>query len=522
MKTTSSTTSRLTIIDWLFAAGIGIASLALYIRTLAPGVLPGDSGEFQVLAHQLGIAHCPGYPIYLLLAKLVTFLPVGEIAYRVNMFSAIMASLAVVGVYLAARLLSLNHWASLFGALVLSVSYTLWSQAVLAEVYTAAAAFTVFILVCVLGWGKTGKSSLLFAAGVLGGLSIGVHTTVLLLAPGVLVYLWLHRKEHPGVWRPAISGVLVGMLLWVAVFIAFDLNYPPSNIFNSAYETARSDWGLSQDDIQKPWVRIWFVATGQQWRSALDFNWGDMLEQAGGYFLMLPREFSFVTILFILLGLGYLIWKRRDVAALLGISLVTHWLVSFNYRIWDIYVFYITGYVILVILAAIGLDLVGQVLRRFIPRWGSVLQAGISLLVIFFAVRSMLVPWMPAIQDGVLPFIGEEGYALWEDPSWMVEEASMTVEQMKADLVFFVDWGWLYVYYYAAHIEQGRTDLRFIEASPRSDVPGLPQSVIEFIEANIDFRPIYFSNKVGEVEQAGYKFHSRKIWNTIFYEVVRP
>jgi len=83
---------------------------------------------------------------------------------------------------------------------------------------------------------------------------------------------------------------------------------------------------------------------------------------------MLPREFSFVTILFMLLGLGYLILKRRDVAALLGISLAAHWLVSFNYRIWDIYVFYITGYVnvILVILAAAGLDLVGQVLRRYV------------------------------------------------------------------------------------------------------------------------------------------------------------
>jgi hypothetical protein len=89
---------------------MGITSLILYVRTLAPGVLPGDSGEFQVLAYQLGIAHCPGYPVYLLMAKLVTFLPVGDIAYRVNLFSAIMAALAVCSVYLVARLISLNRW----------------------------------------------------------------------------------------------------------------------------------------------------------------------------------------------------------------------------------------------------------------------------------------------------------------------------------------------------------------------------------------------------------------------------
>ena len=121
-----------------------------------------------------------------------------------------------------------------------------------------------------------------------------------------------------------------------------------------------------------------------------------------------------------------------------------------------------------------------------------------------------------------MPFIGEEGYTLWEDPTWMLKEASITVAQMKPNSVFFVDWGWLYVYYYAAQIDGDRQDLRFIEASPRSDVPGLPYSVIEFVEEHIDSRPIYFSEPILEIEQAGFEFQPREIWFTTFYEVVRP
>ncbi len=45
--------------DAMLALLAGGLSLALYVRTLVPFVLTGDSAEFQVLAYQLGIAHTP-------------------------------------------------------------------------------------------------------------------------------------------------------------------------------------------------------------------------------------------------------------------------------------------------------------------------------------------------------------------------------------------------------------------------------------------------------------------------------
>jgi hypothetical protein len=521
MKSNSSPL-KLSSLDWILMLGLGIASLALYIRTLAPGGLPGDSGEFQVLVYQFGMAHCPGYPIYLLLAKVFTFLPLGEIAYRVNLFSAFMAALTVSGVYLIVRILSANRWAAMSGALVLTVSYTFWSQAIIAEVYSTGAAFTVYILICVLWWQKTGKSFPVLIAGVLSGLSLGIHTTVALMAPGIAVFLWLNRKEQPDFWRPAGGGVILGILLWLIVFIWIDWNYPPANIFNGAYETARSAWGLSQEDIENPWVRIWFIASAQQWRSALRFDLDHMLAEMGNYIVQLPRELSYLGVFLSGLGLVHLTRRRKRTAALFGISLVVHWLVCFNYHIGDIYVFYITGYVLLAILSSIGLDAFGFWVRKTTSEWGAVFPAGVSILVTLFAVGSLLAPQLPSIRQGEVPFMGAENYLLWEDPVPMLRMVSNTVEQMNPNAIVFMDWNWLYPYYYAAHIEQGRMDLRFVETTPRADVPGLPASVIEFIAANIDTRPIYFSRPFDEVRAAGFEFRRTEIWYITFYQVVLP
>src|SRR6185436_13243277 len=125
----------------------------------------GDSGEFQTLVYLLGDTHPTGYPVYLLLAKPFTWLPVADIAYRVNLFSAVAASLAVAGVYLAGRLLVGYRWPALVGALALMVSQTFWSQALIAEVYTAGAAVLVAVLLMLLLWSESGSRYTLFSAG---------------------------------------------------------------------------------------------------------------------------------------------------------------------------------------------------------------------------------------------------------------------------------------------------------------------------------------------------------------------
>ena len=66
--------------EWLGAAAVGTVALALYGWTLAPTVTLVDSGELIVAAHSLGVAHPPGFPLYVLLAHLATWVPLGNVA----------------------------------------------------------------------------------------------------------------------------------------------------------------------------------------------------------------------------------------------------------------------------------------------------------------------------------------------------------------------------------------------------------------------------------------------------------
>ena len=55
----------------------------------------GDSGELVQLAVELGVAHPPGYPTWTLIAHLFSWIPFGEVGWRVNLSSAVLNALAV-------------------------------------------------------------------------------------------------------------------------------------------------------------------------------------------------------------------------------------------------------------------------------------------------------------------------------------------------------------------------------------------------------------------------------------------
>jgi len=68
------------------------------------------------------------------------------------------------------------------------------------------------------------------------------------------------------------------------------------------------------------------------------------------------------------------------------------------------------------------------------------------------------------------------------------------VSNLPANAIVFTEWNTLYPLYYVAHIEQFRPDLTFIETKPRSDSRGLAASVVEYVKANLNNHPIFFSD----------------------------
>jgi hypothetical protein len=178
--------------DWLWATGAGFTALAVHVGTLAPGMVAVlDTPMFQFVGKVLGVAHNPGYPLYTLLTFPLAHLPIGTLAYRINLFSACCAAVTVALVFVLARRLGCGRSASLVGALGLAFGHVYWSQAIIAEVYTLHTALLAGLLLALVVWRESGRPGFYYAAIGLFAAGLGHHITIVGFLPGVAAYALL-------------------------------------------------------------------------------------------------------------------------------------------------------------------------------------------------------------------------------------------------------------------------------------------------------------------------------------------
>ncbi|KPL25506.1 MAG: hypothetical protein AMJ93_00165 [Anaerolineae bacterium SM23_84] len=164
-------------------------SLALYLHTLAPTILPADSGEFQFVSYVLGIAHPPGYALYTLLAKLFTLVPLGDVAYRVNLFSAVTGALTLVLLSRAVRRVTGSTSAGWTAAAGLAVASTFWAQSTTANIRSLTALFTALQLSALIAYAQSKNASYLMGFALAFGLGITHHTSLVPLALPYVAFL---------------------------------------------------------------------------------------------------------------------------------------------------------------------------------------------------------------------------------------------------------------------------------------------------------------------------------------------
>lgn len=199
------------VLGVLVPAGVGLMALAVYVATLLPATGWGDIARFQYVAQVWGIPHRFGYPLYIALSRLFGYLPVGTLAYRVNLMSAVFAALAGVMVYSIIMQLVADRIAAASAALSFAFSQELWTQAVVAEVYTLNAFLIGAVILSLLVWHQTRRPGWLYLGIGLYALSFGNHMTVAMLAPAIL-YLILVTNYRVLLHLKTVA-ILIGLML---------------------------------------------------------------------------------------------------------------------------------------------------------------------------------------------------------------------------------------------------------------------------------------------------------------------
>lgn len=268
-------------------AGVGLFALAqlVYTLTLYPTVAYGDSGTLTSVAYTLGIAHPPGYPLYTLLANLFAHLPIGSIAWRVNLASAVFASGAAVLLYLTILELTRHRLAAVLSAGMYAFSPLVWRYALFAEVFALNNLFATIVAWLALRFYRRREQRILYLLAFATGLGMSHHHTLVFWV--VPVWVWLVVSAREDILRRASLAVCpLLVLLGLTPYLYLRL---------AAMRGPEVVWG----DLSS-WVEFVRHVRRFQYGSlslvpGASGGVGDVLLSLGEYFYALPSQMLFVA-----------------------------------------------------------------------------------------------------------------------------------------------------------------------------------------------------------------------------------
>ena len=424
-------------------------SLAVYWRSLAPGVTLVDSGELILAARNLGVAHPPGFPLWVLLGHLATWLPFGSVALRVNASSAVFAALAAGTASLALRELvaglrgtaarretrrrkqspaqapaplQAGTPALVASGLLLAFSRTLWAYATVAEVYSLNTLLVAACIALVLHWRQAGRApAILWAAAAAFGLGLGVHhVTVALTLPALALMV---LEARPG-RRVLIAATGVAGLVTVLLYATLPLVAARAPVLC---------WG-DPTSLE----RLYWHVSGRQYQAFVSFSLAGAGREAQAALGRLLRELGTPPLLPLVSLWGFLVLWRRDrlafgcVALLLAANLAFTSLYSIAE---DKDAYQLPALLAVVLAAGVGLvDLTTRLGRRgaLARRAGLVAVAALPLVPLLgnFAARDRSRFRVAAdYADNVLRSVPEGGLLLTSD--WQVYSPLLYVQEVE-------------------------------------------------------------------------------------------
>lgn len=385
--------------DWLVGAALFLIPLFIYLRTIAPSVayLFDDSLEFQLLASRMAIAHPTGYPLYSILIKLATYLPFGDVAFRVNLVSAFSAAGAIVFIYLAAREIAnrffqannpigeiLVRAPAVIAALIFAFGETFWSQAILAEVYTLQALFTAIILWLALRWGissreqqnagrpsssvgrPTARPRSLLLLAFFAGLALTHHRMTVLLYPALALYV---LSCNFSILKQPRTLLKIALLFVIPLLLYLYL--PIRGTVTSSLD------GRYQNTPQG--FLNWILGTA--YTVFLSQNPLNETRDAAYYFNLFVNDIGTIGLLVAVGGFIALFLRAWREWLLLALALTANLVFVLTYRVVDINVFFIPAFLITALFIAAGLAGLLWLAYYALPnRWATLATAAGALL----------------------------------------------------------------------------------------------------------------------------------------------
>jgi len=340
MSNQNKTGGTYNIVLWYLVVLTGAG--LVYVFTCAPTILWQDSGLFvyRIYHHdlegKLGLALA--HPLYIMIGLIAKLIPVGDLAYKINLLSAVFAAITIANTFLLLRLWLDKNLPAIIGAVTLSVCWTFWQHAVVAEVYTLFTAQLLTELIVLLLYTKTRKIKFLYLLGLLNGLTIANHMWGVfgLACYTVFVVILLAKKQI------SLRCFITIVLLWIIGAMPYEYLIIKNTILSG--------------DI---WGTLASAMFGTLWQDAV-FNTSISIRIVLENIIFILLNFPTPNLLLFFAGLLALKQAKTN-RSFVNITLalaVLHLVFAFRYSVPDRYVFLLPFYCLTAFLIGLGADII--------------------------------------------------------------------------------------------------------------------------------------------------------------------
>ncbi|HYM24594.1 MAG TPA: DUF2723 domain-containing protein [Vicinamibacterales bacterium] len=339
------------------ALAVAAAAFAIYRATLLPGFDFGDTGSFQTIVSLPLLTPRDSYPLYFAIGRTLVALSHAEPAWLLNVASAVEGGVACGLLVLVGAELSGSTLAGAAAGLLFAVSYTFWSQAIIAEVYALHACCLAGSLLLLLRWSKRPTLTRLAGFFAVYALGFGDHLSMVLLLPGYTLFLLAVASGAPGGWRSMFAPRVVALAVLIAALGAAQY------VWN-----LRTLWLMPDPprSLLDGMQTFWFDVTKSDWRDTmvLQVPRSMAMSRLAMYWFDLRQQFGPIVPALAGLGLARLAVADCRRALLMFALYAVNVAFAFGYNVGDSHVFYLPSHLILALLAGSSLTLAGLVTRR--------------------------------------------------------------------------------------------------------------------------------------------------------------
>jgi hypothetical protein len=453
-----------------------IVSGLLYFLTCAPAILWQDSGRYVYrvwhndIEGKLGLAL--SHPLYFLIGIVVKYtLPFGDLAHRINLMASVFGAVAVANLYLLLRLWLGKSLPALIGSITLAVSWTFWSNAVIAEVYTLFAAALFAELICLLQYIKTRKTGWLYLLALLNGLSIANHLWAVFgfICYAVLCFILVGQRQIN------LKNLLIIILLWVTGAGPYEYLIIKNIVLSKQF-----------------WPTLSSAFFGLGWRNTV-LNTTISLKMVLENIMFILLNFPTPNIVLIFVGIFALrkCAPDRSFAVILIVLLILHFLFAFRYTVPDRHAFFLPFYCLAAVFAGLGANLLFQRFKNRAVWAAAVIFAFVPVGVYFVLPDIGRRYYKPLANRRQRPYRDEYKYWLqpWKTGYRGAERfAEEALDMVEPNAVIYACATDVHSLLYIQQVKSKRLDVKIISEYDKSeDAPALNEITVDDLSKSSAF-----------------------------------